>query len=259
MSKTTHLGLNTWGESENSGTWLAWRLAMAGTGNDSNMAIIDAWAKTIEEELSNIQPALEFDDAPTEGSANPVTSSGVYAALEERQPRIYEGGILCGDGEGGVYAAEVGVDYAAPDHDHEGTYCTRDELTAAVAELAPSFSPVVNVTYTSALLSHGIGNEHLGKTLKVVTTSGAVDGECVLYPRIDQSIPIGFECEVIWYGGTDKLCIKSSYSDGSPIDKMYNALEETGEVSLYVTAQYGVVVLKKIGDNEWIVGGDITL
>lgn len=37
---------------------------------------------TVSEAMSSIQPELEFDDTPTEGSTNPVTSDGIYEALQ---------------------------------------------------------------------------------------------------------------------------------------------------------------------------------
>jgi len=82
MAKTDKLGLNVWGEAENSGTWLAWRLAMAGLSDDSNMKILDAWAQTVEEKIANVQSTLTFDETPTEGSENPVTSGGIYDAIQ---------------------------------------------------------------------------------------------------------------------------------------------------------------------------------
>lgn len=88
MAKTEKLGLNTWGETDNSGTWLAWRLAMAGTSDDSNMMILDAWAKTMEEQIANVQSTLTFDDTPTEGSENPVTSGGIKTALDKKQNEL---------------------------------------------------------------------------------------------------------------------------------------------------------------------------
>ena len=39
-------------------------------------------ATTVSEAMSSIQPELEFDDTPTEGSTNPVTSDGIYEALQ---------------------------------------------------------------------------------------------------------------------------------------------------------------------------------
>lgn len=39
----------------------------------------------IDESLSNIQSALTFDSTPTDGSSNPVTSNGVYDALQTKQ------------------------------------------------------------------------------------------------------------------------------------------------------------------------------
>lgn len=36
----------------------------------------------VDEAIAGVQPELEFDDVPTEGSQNPVTSNGIYEALK---------------------------------------------------------------------------------------------------------------------------------------------------------------------------------
>lgn len=48
-----------------------------------------------------------------------VRGSAWSSSIIELQEKIYEGGILKGDGSGSVMAAEAGVDYAAPDHTHD--------------------------------------------------------------------------------------------------------------------------------------------
>ena len=80
--------------------------------------------------LQNVQQSLTFDNTPTAGSSNPVKSSGIKSALDEKQAKVTVSGILKGDGNGGVPAAAAGTDYA-PAY----TYGTTD-LTAGTSTLA---------------------------------------------------------------------------------------------------------------------------
>ena len=54
------------------------------------------------------------DDSLSATSHNPVTNKAVTAALDLKQGKITASGILKGDGNGGVTAAEAGTDYQAP-------------------------------------------------------------------------------------------------------------------------------------------------
>ena len=49
---------------------------------NSNMDTIDATMKSISDTANSKQSALTFDTAPTSGSSNPVTSNGIYQALQ---------------------------------------------------------------------------------------------------------------------------------------------------------------------------------
>jgi len=73
-----------------------------------------ATKKYVDDGLSAKQNTLTFDDSPTEDSANPVKSGGVYTALEGKQDAVSASGILKGDGDGGITAATAGTDYQAP-------------------------------------------------------------------------------------------------------------------------------------------------
>ena len=48
--------------------------------------------KNLNKKLKNKQTALKFDNTPTEGSVNPVTSEGVKAYIDASKGTIYKAG-----------------------------------------------------------------------------------------------------------------------------------------------------------------------
>lgn len=67
----------------------------AGTIDDLGTAANTAWSsKKIADELDTKQDTLTFDTVPTEGSTNPVESSGVFGALATKLP--LSGGTMTG-------------------------------------------------------------------------------------------------------------------------------------------------------------------
>ena len=55
---------------------------------NGNSDIIDAFAGQTNTALAGKQATLTFDATPTEDSTNPVTSGGVWAALQALEQRI---------------------------------------------------------------------------------------------------------------------------------------------------------------------------
>lgn len=55
---------------------------------NGNSDIIDTFAGQTNTALAGKQPTLTFDTAPTEDSTNPVTSGGVWEALQALEQRI---------------------------------------------------------------------------------------------------------------------------------------------------------------------------
>ena len=55
---------------------------------NGNSDLIDTFAGQTNTALAGKQPTLTFDTAPTEDSTNPVTSGGVWAALQALEQRI---------------------------------------------------------------------------------------------------------------------------------------------------------------------------
>ena len=51
------------------------------------------YASELENQLSNYQEKLTFDDTPTQGSANPVKSGGLYTALDNKVDKVVGMGL----------------------------------------------------------------------------------------------------------------------------------------------------------------------
>lgn len=89
MAETTHYGLYVTDNDQEK--FIDWRRQMDAPQN-SNMTKID-------EALAAKQDNLTFEDAPTDGSNNPVKSGGVYNALALKNDEVYlslvNGEICC--------------------------------------------------------------------------------------------------------------------------------------------------------------------
>ena len=80
---------------------------------NSNFNIIDTQLKANADRTAGKQDALTFDDAPTEGSTNLVTSGGVYAALHDGHEVVtFDEAPVSGSRNavrsGGIYTALLG-------------------------------------------------------------------------------------------------------------------------------------------------------
>lgn len=62
-------------------TFLSWRTEMSGE-TDSNMVKLDEAIAALQDSMVGKQEALTFDDTPTAGSGNPVTSAGIRAYVD---------------------------------------------------------------------------------------------------------------------------------------------------------------------------------
>lgn len=275
MGTTEHLKLHVWGESENSGNWLDMRLALAGPGAESNMMILDAWAKAMEEAVANIQPSLTFDEIPTDGSTNPVTSGGVYTALAGKQAAITASGILKGagngavsaavagedyvtlqqlaakqeqisvsgllkgDGTGGVSAAVAGTDFAEAAHTHDGRYYTETEVDTKLAGKAPSYSPVSTATFTS-----WSPEADPNTTYKLRWITASDQGKCLL----------------MYVAEAGHLCLPSDTQENLPIGFECEVIQYLGPYTLRIcsfhlgTGDSSIVRVKgKSGNNTAIL------
>jgi len=77
---------------------------------NDNFDAIDSQLKTNADAVARKQAALTFDNTPTSGSQNPVTSGGVYAALQGKQAALtFDSAPTEGSGNpvtsAGMYAA----------------------------------------------------------------------------------------------------------------------------------------------------------
>ncbi len=92
---------------------------------NENFDVIDTQLKKNADALGNKQDSLIFDDTPTEGSSNPVTSGGIYTELEEIQDRLEfdetpTEGSTKPVTSGGIYTA-LQTAGATPDWDENGS------------------------------------------------------------------------------------------------------------------------------------------
>lgn len=71
--------------------------------NDQDAAMLAAAKAYIDEQLALKQDLLTFDQAPTDGSSNPVTSDGIYDALTRKKDNYT---ILTLSETGGVYSVD---------------------------------------------------------------------------------------------------------------------------------------------------------
>ena len=72
--------------------------------NDQDAAMLVAAKAYIDEQLALKQDLLTFDQAPTDGSSNPVTSDGIYDALARKKDNYT---ILTLSETGGVYSVDA--------------------------------------------------------------------------------------------------------------------------------------------------------
>lgn len=72
--------------------------------NDQDAAMLAAAKAYIDEQLALKQDLLTFDQAPTDGSSNPVTSDGIYDALARKKDNYT---ILTLSETGGVYSVDA--------------------------------------------------------------------------------------------------------------------------------------------------------
>ena len=120
---------------------------------NNNVAAAGGIEQYIED---NAQGALTFDNIPTQGSTNPVTSGGVYAALQNVGPGTVDAAPTQGStnpvSSGGVYTALEGK---------------QDELTFDAAPTENSSNPVTSGGVYAALQNAG------GGTIDAAPTSGS--------------------------------------------------------------------------------------
>jgi len=153
----------------------------------------DAYTSQIETAMSMFQEAIdslgttEVDDYPQEGSANPVSSGGVYTALQAKQDTLTAGeGITIVDGvisatgggsSGGTSGSKI-VTYRDPEYETEFTVTFPQEM-ASVDDIA------------AYLLSQG--HEYGGNTYEVSLAlwNGSTTGSSAgIYAQRDSSTPL---------------------------------------------------------------------
>lgn len=90
-----------------------YNLTKPDTTDAIDIAVLNDNFDTIDTTLADKEDALTFDDTPTENSTNPITSGGVYTALQELTPVALGSLSLTttwtDEGEG-VYSQEVTID-----------------------------------------------------------------------------------------------------------------------------------------------------
>ena len=192
------------------------------------------------------------------GSAGTSTAyargNHVHPTDDTRQPKITASGLLKGDGNGGVSAAQAGTDYQTP-----LTAGTDYATPASVAACIPSSEKGAN-SGVASLDSYGkITAAQTSARIVPVSSNIPLTSShagCLLTVTgrrtitIPSTLDVGTEIEIMNYG-TDTVTVTADANSGVTLNGVSGGSKQ-------ITEQYTSAVIKAITATAWVIQGAIS-
>ena len=205
-------------------------------------------AKCVYDALAEKQASLTFDSAPASGSTNPVTSGGIYTALDGKQDTLTAGtGITISGSTISVDSSVIG-----------GDYIPLSGSSAITGGLVPNANASYNLGSNSYKWNYIYGTYIVSQSLAAfrggVSISGGSSANCTFYKTTDGKLHV--YPEMVFDNNTflDNACVSITVPTGLSAGNLTSA----GVIALSLASGYTIptsAAISNISSNSTAIAG----
>lgn len=205
-------------------------------------------AKCVYDALAGKQASLTFDSAPASGSTNPVTSGGIYTALDGKQDTLTAGtGITISGSTISVDSSVIG-----------GDYIPLSGSSAITGGLVPNANASYNLGSNSYKWNYIYGTYIVSQSLAAfrggVSITGGSSANCTFYKTTDGKLHV--YPEMVFDNNTfvDNACVSITVPTGLTA----GSLSSAGNIAISLTSGYTIptsTAISNISSNSTAIAG----